>query len=638
MPEAAVDASNPEAGLPMARCTDGTAWSEGMPSFREVTAEWGLTAMEVRGYRLNVVDIDGDGYPDLWVRLGGDEENFAPGERRKRWLLRNTGEGRFEDVTESSGVLAIRGSASGTRLGRTGEVTASADVNNDGNIDMFIAANVDDAFGDGARSEVMLGQGDGTFVLGPEASELRRQEWRTHAAGLSFVDIDRDGFIDLWMAQNKMGSRESPFQDALYMGAADAMFREATESSGLITRSWDAVTRDDMNNARMNSWAWSSAACDLNGDGTPELLAASYGRTPNHLWLGERDDAGAVRYTNRSVASGYAYDERSDWSVDESARCFCKLNRTAEGCAEVPLPRVRCNSASDILRWDHAQSREPFRLGGNSGSTTCADIDNDGDIDLVTGEIVHWDVGACSDPAEILLNTGEAEVRFERPGNEVTGLERSYDIETWNEGIMTQAVLDFDNDGWQDIYLGDSDYPGTRGLLYRQDSPGHFVSVPVDNFFMHSRSHGVVPADIDRDGDLDLIVGNSRSRCSGSSGADCYEQPRVRIFENTLGQGGNWIQLRLEGAAGTNRSAIGARVSVTANGVTQTQEVDGGHGHYGSQSDLVLHFGLGTACEAEVQIRWPNAELSESSLTLPAGHAFHVHQDSGASLMMSSTN
>ena len=77
----------------------------------------------------------------------------------------------------------------------------------------------------------------------------------------------------------------------------------------------------------------------------------------------------------------------------------------------------------------------------------CGDVDNDGDLDLLTTAIVHWDVGSSSDPAEILVNTGAPEVRFERPGNDVTGLERTHDRIDWNEGIMTGALFDFDNDG-----------------------------------------------------------------------------------------------------------------------------------------------------------------------------------------------
>jgi hypothetical protein len=60
--------------------------------------------------------------------------------------------------------------------------------------------------------------------------------------------------------------------------------------------------------------------------------------------------------------------------------------------------------------------------------------------------------------------------------------------------------------------------------------------------------------------------------------------------------------------------------------VTQTQEVGGGHGHYGIQHDLTLHFGLGSACEAQVKIRWPDKALSTQELTLRSGYRYRVVQ------------
>ena len=198
---------------------------------------------------------------------------------------------------------------------------------------------------------------------------------------------------------------------------------------------------------------------------------------------------------------------------------------------------------------------------------------------------------------------------------------------------MTGAIFDFDNDGWADIYVGGSDYAGNRGLLYHQESALSFREVAPSEGIDHNRSHGVVYADFDRDGDLDVIVGHSRARCDASAPNNCYETAQVRFFENVAADGGNFVQVRLEGGAGTNRAAIGARVTVTAGGVTQTQEVGGGHGHYGSQNDLVLHFGLGAGCEAQVEVRWPDAALSTESFTLPAGHRYRLPQGGPAVLV-----
>ena len=100
---------------------------------------------------------------------------------------------------------------------------------------------------------------------------------------------------------------------------------------------------------------------------------------------------------------------------------------------------------------------------------------------------------------------------------------------------------------------------------------------------------------------------------------------QVRFFENVLGDGSNRIQLTLEGT-GANRSAIGARVSVTAGGVTQTQEVGGGYGHYGAQNDAMLHFGLGQHCFAKVSVRWPDAPLTEQTVYAGSGQRIRLTQ------------
>lgn len=609
-------------GLPEPICNGPTKWTAGTQAFREATADWGLDLLGVEGVRLAAVDFDGDGWVDLVVRRGGNTgDDFAAGGIRQTWLLRNTGEGGFEDVTEASELRQNRTETDVTK-GRPGEVFAFADVDNDGDLDVYTGFTGDPKNPPLETSELMLNDGDGTFSLGPAESGLRIGAPDTETpAGASFVDYDRDGFVDLWVTQNSIDYE--PQQDRLYRGDGTGIYLDVTYAQGLKTKAWNLVS--DLNEAKAHSNAWSALACDLNGDGNAELMAASYGRAPNLLFQATGPD-GAYQFTNRSIESGYAFDERTDWSDNESARCWCKLHPSDEDCAGVPAPQyIACNVDADAFRWDHQYDREPFRLGGNNGTTVCSDVDNDGDMDLLTTDIVHWDVGSSSDPAELLVNTGEPDARFERPGREAMGLEVPHVGVDWNEGIMTASVFDFDNDGWADIYWGASDYPGNYGLLYHQDTPGHFEAVPIDVGIDHHRSHGSAVADFDRDGDLDLVVGHSFARCD----AECYPTQQVRFFENVLGQGGNFVQISLHGGAGTNRSAIGARVSVTAGGVTQTKEVGGGHGHYGMQDDLTLHFGLGAACDAEVTVRWPNADLTMETFSLPAGYRFDVTQGEG---------
>jgi enediyne biosynthesis protein E4 len=619
-------------------CTAGTRWAPGVQAFREATSAWGLDAIGAEGVLLSVTDLDGDGWADLLVRRGGTRSDvFDPDEPvRHHWVLRNTGLGTFEDVTEASGLLATR-SLYEAPLGRPAELMASADVDNDGDLDIYTGlTNADPMVSRRETAEVMLNAGDGAFAFGPTDNPVRREGQLEAASGATFVDFDRDGFIDLLVTHintTEPGTGRVRFlQDRLYRGDGTGRFVDVTDEVGLGTEDW--VEIPVLNEGRAHSRAWASAACDLDGDGLSELLVASYGRAPNHLWQAvlvpgdEGGGEGAVRFENRSVASGYAYDDDLTWTDNEFARCYCQSDRSAEGCADVPPPRIQCSP-----NWSHDQDREPFRLGGNSATTTCADFNNDGHLDLITGEIRHAWAGSGADGSEILVNTGESPVRFERPGNEATGLAIAHRVAFWDEGHMTNAVLDFDNDGWLDLYQGASDYPGNRGLLYHQAAPLSFVEVPPALGVDHNRSHGVVAADFDRDGDLDLIVGHSRARCDATAPNDCYATAQIRFFENVLGDRGNWLQLVLEGGPGTNRAAIGARVSVTAGGFTQTREVGGGHGLYGTQGDLVQHVGLGAACEAEVTVRWPNAALTTETFTLAAGHRYHVVEGRGATLV-----
>jgi len=603
-------------------CNAGTRWSPGTVAFRDVTTDWGLYG--VVGVRLSIGDVDGDGWADLFVRNGGGEDDFGEGGTRRKFVMRNLGGTGFEDVTQASGLLAGR-LHSGADYGRPGEVWASGDVDNDGDLDVFVGATRLESGEE--SSEMMLNNGDGTFTLGPEDSDARFLSIPSKPAGVTFVDFDRDGFLDLWITQNDDGT--SPSQDRLLEGDGTGGFRDVTLYRGLYTSGWVSV--DSLNAAESHSWAWSSHACDLNNDGIPELLASSYGRAPNHLWRGTPGGED-VLYENESVASGYAFDHRDDWTEDLNARCYCEDNPSAEDCDLAPTPADYSICASlfagfgGSYRWDHDTGREPFRLGGNSGSTVCADVNNDGWFDLVTHEIVHWDVGPPSDPAEILVNLQDPLVRFDRPGNDVTGLERTDEGDGWDHGYMTGAVFDFDNDGWPDVYIGASDYPDNFGLLFHQDSAMEFVLMDTEDYFLHYRAHGVAVADLDRDGDLDIAVGHSRARCD-YSGWECSDTSQIRVFENLVGDtGSNWIQLRLEGAPGTNRATIGARVEVTAGGVTQMQQVEGGHGHYGIQHDLVLHFGLGEACEAEVTVHWPDAAGSTQTFTVESSARWHVLQ------------
>lgn len=595
------DSADPFADV-LQQCGSGTSWTPGTTAFSDASEAWRLVELAPVGVRLSVGDINGDGWPDLVVRNGTSGEDFSDGGTRNTWLLLNERNGTFTDITESSGFVTPRVGSSP----RSAPVVVWGDVDNDGDLDAY--AGIPDTRNTiDETSEILLNDGAGNFTLGPEVSDLR-QTRNDAPYGAAFVDFDRDGFLDLWVTRYTSGS--SAAQDVLYRGDGTGAFTEVTDTVGLTTRGWFDV--GEINNALAHTYAWSAAACDLNQDGWPELLSASYGRAPNHLWL---NTGGA--FDNHSVASGYAYDHRTDWTDNESARCHCTLHPEDDDCDGVGEPElIRCSSDADVFRWSHSSDREPYRLGGNSGATVCRDVDNDGAVDLLTTEIVHWDVGESSDPSELLFNTGGSEPAFERPGNDATGLTREHAGVTWDDGDITGSLFDFDNDGWTDVYIGSSDYPDTRGLLYHQDAPRSFSAVLPEDGIDHPRSHGSAIADFDRDGDLDIVVGHSTARCAD----DCRDTFEIRLFENQLSADTNWVQLDLQPGSGANGSAIGATVTVATASTTQLQQVQGGFGQWGNQDDRILHVGLGEDCVAEVTVQWPDAAGSTDTYYVGSGY------------------
>ncbi len=270
-------------------CNPGTRWEPGQAAFREVTSEWGLDG--VVGIRLAVTDINGDGWADLLVRNGGGPDDFSDGGERSRFVLLNTTTGTFEDVAQSSGLLMGRISDD-PLSGRPGQTFATGDVDNDGDLDIYVGnSRLDPTDTETETSELMLNNGDGTFSLGPQSSAARFVSDKTNPAGVSFVDFNLDGNLDLWITNNEEGG-PTPLPDRLLLGDGSGSFSDVTKERGLETMPWTSVST--LNDARSHSWAWSGAACDLNNDQLPELVASSYGRAPNHLLRADRDGDGEV--------------------------------------------------------------------------------------------------------------------------------------------------------------------------------------------------------------------------------------------------------------------------------------------------------------------------------------------------------
>jgi hypothetical protein len=608
---------------PALTCKQPPALGAG-PYFTNVTVEVGLAAdtLDVTGNRLAFADINEDGFPDLFVHTvggGRDDLTATPPDRRKRVLLNQegtNGERVFADFTDQSGYLASREPGF---TGRASNFAIFADVNNDGHVDIFSATYAEDDPNipdHGDRSEVLLGNGDGTFALAPSSGPTAPPT----ATSAAFLDYDRDGRLDLFVG---FWYRDYPYvpaqQDRLYQGDGAGSFADVTGEMGLTT------TTGGHEQGTNHRPTYGVTVCDVDGDADPDILVSAYGRQLNMLW----ENQSGTGFVNVAEEKGFDADDNLDYSDNQYFKCYCDANPTAPECDPDPgSPRITCGDY-----WNPGSDDRPWRLGGNTFTTVCGDIDNDGDMDLFNAEIRHWHVGLSSDPSELLINDGNGENWvFDRPGNYSNGLQREWPRSDWNDGDITAGFLDFDNDGMLDIFLGCSDYPDTHDFLFRQVATRQFEDVTEASGAGHYYGNGIALADYDRDGDIDIAVGSSTMRCS--SDPNCtWTTNEVHLYRNEVGQDSNWLAIRLVGAGegASNVSAIGARVMVYSGTTRQLREVQGGYGHFGLQSPFTQYFGLGEACVAdEVVIIWPTVNFTVSQFRyVPANYFVTVYEADG---------
>jgi enediyne biosynthesis protein E4 len=504
--------------------------------------------LETTGNGVAVFDYDGDGANDLLFVNGTTFDAKSSGSKHVVQLYHNDGKGNFIDVSAKAG-FTVEAWGQGVCVG---------DYDNDGRPDLLITY-----YG---HNRLYHNQGDGTF------RDLTSQaglpvSGTAYGSGCSFLDYDRDGNLDLFVAnyvdldlaktprpgsgtfcewkglQVMCGPRGLPLaRNHLYHNRGDGTFEDVSDKSGV----WKSGGR----------YGLGVAAADFDNDGWPDIYVAC-DMTPSLLYRNNHDGT----FEERGAAAGVAYN-------------FDGQLQAGMGVA-------------------------------------VADFDGNGFLDIAKTNF-------SGDVPSLYKNE---DGKFFTDVSQEAGFSANH-LLGW--GI---AFADLDEDGWKDLIIANGHvYPEVekggigeqylqKTLCYRNLGNGRFADVTKDGgpaFDQPRPARGLAVGDLDGDGRPEIAIVNMNSKPS--------------LLKND-GRQGNFLYLTLRGTK-SNRSAIGARVTVRAGGRNQIDEVMSGGSFY-SQNDLSLHFGLGDAAEVErLEIRWPSG-IHEHWTNVRANQKLKVAEGTG---------
>ena len=492
------------------------------------------------------------------------------------------------------------------------------DYDNDGWLDIYLSNGI--RFGEtytaanAPTTHLFKNNRDGTFTDVTEHSGLARTGWQT---GVCVGDYNNDGWDDLFLTF--WG------HNILFHNNGDGTFKDVTREAGL----YEERTR----------WGTGCTFLDYDRDGCLDLFVVNYieldinkvplpGDTPYCQWKGTpvlcgprglpggwnilyhnngdgtftdvSEKAGILKPGPRYAITAVSYDFDNDgWpdiyvAVDSEASILFQNNHDGTFTDTAIMAGVAYNE----------DGREQAGMGLAVGDYNC-----DGWLDI-------YKTNFTEDTCTLYRNNGDGSFTDATMESGV-GVNNQY--VAW-----ATSFVDYDNDGWPDIMqINGHVYPELGDqlkmprIVYHNLGDGKFADVSAQmgpGIAERYSSRGAAFGDYDNDGDVDVFVLNMNDLPS--------------LLRNDGGnKQNNWIKIKLLGTK-CNRTAIGTRVKVTTGKHSQIDEVHSG-GSVMSQSDLRLHFGLGKAEAADVEVTWPTTRKVEKFAGLKANQIVTIREGEG---------
>ncbi len=505
------------------------------------------------------------------------------------------GKAIFTDVTKTAGIR-FRHDAGQTPVKNMIEDMGSGlcffDYDGDGDPDLYFVQSgpVPGKPRPGTRSALYRNDGKGRFTDVTKAAGVGNEQG--YGMGCTAGDIDNDGDLDLYV------TNFGP--NVLYRNNGNGTFTEIGKKAGVAYHLWGASAAfadydsdgfldlylTNYNDFTMETPKWCGdpirkirAYCHPDAyEGVPDVL---YHNNGNGTFTDVTKKAGITERWGRGLGVVWS-DLDGDGDLDIYAAKDAVPNALYRNNGDGTFTDVTLESGTGYSE----DGRPESGMGTDAG-----DYDGDGLFDLLSCHL-------SGEINELYRNLGD--LRFE-----VASYTSGFGEISLPFVCFGTQFFDYDNDTDQDIYcanghivdniklFNDNLQWAQRDFLFENVGGGKVREVGRDHgayFSQENVGRGMAVADIDGDGDLDVAVNNNH-------------HPAI-LLRNDGGNSRHYLRLKLTGTR-SNRDAIGARVKVTAGGKTQVDEVRSGSS-YCSQSEMVLHFGLGGATKADkVEIRWP---------------------------------